>query len=81
MLVSQLNICRGSSVVERSPEEAGVDSSILSRGTLRQAQGKTCSIEGIGGYRIVAITPGCQSGDTGSTPVTRSKQRIGVVFL
>lgn len=27
--------CRGSSVVERSPEEAGVDSSILSPGTIR----------------------------------------------
>ncbi len=40
MLVEQLHLRRGSSVVERSPEEAGVDSSILSRGTLRQAQGK-----------------------------------------
>ncbi len=38
------DICRGSSVVERSPEEAGVGGSIPSRGTVQKIKTPTSNV-------------------------------------
>ncbi len=60
-------MCLGSSVAERSPEEAGVVSSILTRGTMR--------------LWFNGRTSRCQREDTGSIPVSRSKEKSSTLAV